>query len=69
MTRIKTIAKMLLDSNTRTLIKAKFLNDDLTLSDRGRAGLDAIALKANVDALVELATERIAEDKDECCDK
>lgn len=57
---------MILSSDIRTLVKAKYLNDDLTVSDRGRAALDAIAVQANMPALVELATERIADDKEEC---
>lgn len=67
MTRIKTLAKMLLNSDVRTLIKAKFLSDDLTITDRGRAALDAIALEANMAEVVKLAEARIEEDKDECC--
>lgn len=66
MSALKTLAKKLLSSEIRTLVKAKYLNADLTVSERGRAALDAIAVEANMDTLVAMATERIAEDKEEC---
>lgn len=66
---ITSIARKLFDGNTKKLIKAKFLNSDLSITERGRAALDAIAVQENMDALVELASERIEEDKEDCCKK
>ncbi len=63
---LKTLAKKLLNSDIKTLVKAKFLNDDLSISERGRAALDAVAVEENMTVLVEMAKERIEDDKDEC---
>lgn len=66
MTRLKTLAKRLLSKEIRTLVKGGLLNADLSVAERGRAALDAIAVEENMTALVEIANERIEEDKEEC---
>lgn len=65
MSKLKTLAKKLLSKDIRTLVKAKYLNDDLTVSDRGRAALDAIAVEREMDALVKMAEDRIEEDRED----
>ena len=66
MTRLTTLAKRLFNSDIKTLIKGGLLNKDLTVTERGRAGIDALELERNMDALVEIAKERIEEDKEDC---
>lgn len=66
MTRLTTLAKRLFNSDIKTLIKGGLLNKDLSVTERGRAAIDAIELEKNMEALVEIAKERIEEDKEDC---
>lgn len=66
MTRLKTLARRLLSPDISTLVKGGLLNDDLTVTERGRAGIDAIMVQEHMTALVEIAKERIEEDKENC---
>lgn len=66
MNKLKTLAKKLLSSDIRTLVKAGLLNSDLSVAERGRAAIDALFIEENMSALVEIAKERIEEDKEEC---
>lgn len=65
MTMFSNIAKRLLDSKTKTLIKAGFLSSDLKLTVGGEEALLASLLSQNMDDLVKQAEEKIAEEKDE----
>ena len=67
MARLKTLARRLLDGNIRTLIKGGLLNNDLTITERGRAGIDALIVEKYLSELVEIAKERIEEDKEGGC--
>jgi hypothetical protein len=66
MSKLKTLARKLLSSDIRTLVKAGFLNADLTTAERGRAGIDALIIEKYMPELVAMAEERIEEDKCEC---
>jgi hypothetical protein len=65
MTRLTTLAKRLFNSNIKTLIKAGFLNKDLSVTERGQAGINAVILESHMEEVVKLAEERIEEDKEE----
>ena len=67
MSRLTTIAKRLFDSNTKTLIKGGLLDKDLSVTERGKAGIYALFIEEHMDELVKIAQERIEEDKEECC--
>ncbi len=60
---LSTIAKRLLDADTRTLIKAGFLDNQLNLTGEGKVAMWAILFEANKAALVTAATELLAEQK------
>lgn len=61
MTRVNNMMKKLLDSDTQTLIKAGYLNNDLQMTDAGRLALIATLFEANKAALVVLAQEELEE--------
>ncbi len=61
---LSTIAKRLLDADTKTLIKAGFLDTELRLTDKGKAELNAILFEANKTALVVAAQAVIDEAKE-----
>lgn len=62
MSKLKTLARRLLSSNIQTLVKGGLLNSDLTTTERGRAAIDALFIEQNMEALVEIAKERIEDD-------
>lgn len=62
---ISSMIKKLVDADTKTLMKAGFLDNELDLTEEGRAELDSIMFIANKAALVKAAAERIEEMKDE----
>ncbi len=64
METLTAIAKRLLDSNTKTLIKAGFMDNALNLTYSGQAALNAIVADEHKDALVAAAQEAIDEAKD-----
>lgn len=65
MTQLSTIAKRLVDSDTKTLIKAGYIDSCLDLTSRGSDALKAILFEANKKELVAAAKAQIKEDKDE----
>ena len=67
MGKLTQIAKRLLDGDTKSLIKARFFNDDLSLSREGVSALIAIMLsdKDIMEKMVKAAEEQIQEDKEE----
>jgi len=58
------LMKRLLDKDTQTLVKAGFLDKDLSLTSEGEAEVLAIILEANKKALVEAAQAKIDEEKE-----
>jgi len=60
---MKSLSKLLLDADTKTLIKAGYLREDLTLSPFGEEAMQTILFQANKVALVEKAKEEIAEEE------
>jgi hypothetical protein len=66
MAKLKTLARRLLSSDIRTLVKGGLLDNDLTVTSRGRAAIDALFVEAHMAELVAIAEERIEEDKEEC---
>lgn len=64
-TRMKAIAKRLLDADTKALIEAGYIDDSLNLTQDGREALDAILFGANKPALVEQAKKEIEEKKED----
>ena len=66
MSKLKTLAKRLLNSDIRKLVKGGLLNSDLSVAERGRAAIDALAVEANMAELVKIAEERIEEDREDC---
>lgn len=63
---ISTIMKKLLDSDTKSLVKAGYLDSELDLTCDGQKELLSILLLANKKALVTSAEEKIKEDKEDC---
>lgn len=61
---IGAMAKLLLDKDTKTLVKAGFMNPDLTLTQEGKTALDAINFLANKAELVKQAHEVIIENEE-----
>lgn len=61
--KISAIAKKLLDGDTKTLIKAGFIDNNLDLTDKGTAALNAIVFEQNKAALVEAAKAEVEEAK------
>lgn len=65
MSYISLVAKKLLDADLKILLKAGWLNEDLSLNDRGRRALaDMLLLERKTD-LAALAAEEIKERKEE----
>lgn len=64
---ISTIAKRIFDKDTKTLIKANFLKDDLSLTEHGEEALYGLLFSDKKDELVKLAQEELDEKKEECC--
>lgn len=64
MTMFSNIAKRLLDSKTKTLIKAGYLSTDLKLTSVGEEALLAGLLAENMEELVKSAEEKIEEEKE-----
>ena len=63
--RLNTMMKKILDKDTKTLIKAGYLNGDLQLTETGRESLEALLVEEKKEALVKLAEETIEEQKSE----
>jgi hypothetical protein len=61
--KLGAIAKRLLDGDTKTLVKAGYINGDLELTDEGTAALNAVIFEQNKAALVEAAKAEIEETK------
>lgn len=64
MNKLNSMMKRLLDKDTKTLIKSGFINGDLQLTQEGQEALSAILFEANKAELVNLAEEKIAEEKE-----
>ena len=62
---ISAIAKRLLDKDTRTLVKAGFLDSELDLTEKGQEALDAINFEEQKAKLVKMAEEELAEEESE----
>lgn len=62
---ISAVARRLLDKDTKTLIKAGYLSNDLTITEEGQNSLLALSLTSNMKELVALAEEKIAEKEEE----
>lgn len=56
--------KRLVDKETQILIKAGYLNNDLSVTNAGNAELLALFLEANKKAFVESAKAKLEEDKE-----
>lgn len=63
--KLSAIARRMLDANTRTLVKAGYLDNELELTTEGEEALLAILTTANMEALVKEAKKEIRERKDE----
>ena len=61
--RLTTIAKRLLDGDTKKLVKAGLLTRELELTESGRAELWAILFEANKDELVKAADKVLEQRK------
>ncbi len=66
MSRLNVFMKKLLDADTQSLVKAGYLNEDLTLTSDGEEALTFISFTANKAALVEEANKLIAEREAAC---
>jgi hypothetical protein len=58
---ISSVARRLLDADTKTLIKGGYLSTDLKITPEGQEALLALNLSQNMKDLVKLAEERLAE--------
>jgi len=56
------LMKRLLDKDTQVLIKAGFLNNDLSLTNKGEEEVMALMLMQNKTDLVKVAEEKLAEE-------
>lgn len=65
MSQLSVIAKHLVDSDTKTLIKASYVDSCLNLTSRGEDALVAILFEANKKELVTAAKAQIKEDQDD----
>lgn len=63
MQKINIFAKKLLDKNTKTLIEAGYLNENLDLTSQGSDALELIAFDKYALELVAMAEAKIEEDK------
>lgn len=61
--KITSMVKRLLDKDTKTLVKAGFINGNLELTEEGRNSLMAIMFDKFKPELVKEAEEKIAEEK------
>ena len=66
MSQLTTIAKKLLDGDTKKMIEAGFLDQNLNLTNEGKNALHVISFDKHKKELVEAAKEVIAERKEEC---
>lgn len=64
MGKLSAVAKRIFDKDTKTLIKAEYLNSDLSLTSKGMENIHALLLQAHKKELVELAEEDIEEAKE-----
>lgn len=65
MTKLNTMMKKLLDTDTQTLMKAGFINGDLDLTSEGKNELWTLIFDQHKAALVEAAKAKIAEEEKE----
>ena len=63
MNKLNVIAQKILSKDTRSLIKANYLNNELELTEEGKNNLIAILFEKNKEALIKLAEEKIKEEK------
>ncbi len=66
MKKLGNMMKKLLDSDTQTLVKARFINGDLEITDTGTRALIEILFTDKKTELVKLAQEQIDEEEKEC---
>lgn len=64
MTRISATAKKLFDADTKTLIKAGYLDNCLNVTQEGRDAMWPILMDAHKKDLVAAAKEQFAEEKE-----
>lgn len=62
--RLTNIAKRLLNKEVKTLIEAGFMNQDLSMTEAGRQELTSILFEKYQKELVEAATAKLEEDKE-----
>ncbi len=62
MNSLSTMLKKFLDEDTKTLIKAGYFNNDLSLTSKGKEANDAINFKANLKELVAMAQADLDEE-------
>jgi hypothetical protein len=60
--KITNLVKKLLDNDTRTLVRAGFVNGDLALTEEGTAELLSILFLEKKDELVKVANEKLADE-------
>lgn len=65
MGNLSKLAKRIFDKDTKTLIKAGYLNSDLSFTKEGEEAVMSILLEKNKADLVELANEELEEKKEE----
>jgi hypothetical protein len=65
MSKLNNMMKRLLDEPTKKLIKAGYINGDLLLTNEGEEALKAIVFEEKKEALVKMAEEKIAEEKED----
>lgn len=64
MSKVGIMMKKLLDADTQKLVKAGFINGNLELTEEGQTHLNSVVFETNKAALVTLAEEKIAEEKE-----
>ena len=62
--KLSSIARRLLDKKYRTLFNAGYVQDDLSISNKGMNRLLAILAEGNMEAWLESAEQDIKEDKE-----
>lgn len=62
--KLSTIAKRLLDKDTKTLAKAGYIDSELNITRHGWDKLKALIFEANKTELVKMATEELEEEKE-----
>jgi len=65
MNKLNSMMKCLLDSDTKTLVKAGYINGDLLLTQDGQDALNSIVFEINKAQLVKKAEEKLAEEKED----